>query len=371
MPDAHSHWVNDSNTRSLTQLGVTAARPTIIAGLATLYRRSIEHYLDKGLDTEEARIRTETDFIRPGLNRAGRQVWQIEAGQIGKLKHWIADEKKWVSSGNYDRLKTMGITSGDLSLDRLFEQLHAEALYAQKEQGKSPKQAATYVETRCYRKATTEQGLPTWQMHQRMAKTVRQAIHDPEWISSHDKAAFARHGMTAITDRIDPALAAHHAKLLTILSGTRSPAEAQAYITHHMLRPATTRYGTPAWEVHREHMPMLAKAVRELDMRRSGDWISYTSPRLGLAGNIETRRKLILELRDERITFHQEAGLSEPEAKMKVELDEISQRQGLVGRPVLKLHQDLLPALHQKAGALTRPESWASRLNKSEGPRER
>ncbi|MCC7260228.1 MAG: hypothetical protein IT567_04275 [Alphaproteobacteria bacterium] len=56
---------------------------------------------------------------------------------------------------------------------------------------------------------------------------------------------------------------------------------------------------------------------------------------------------------------------------MKVELDEISLRHGLNGKSVLKLHQKLLPELHKKAGHLTRHNTWASRMSKDEGTRER
>lgn len=371
MRSSIANWVNESNTRLLAAHGVTAAQRTIVSGLESLYRQSIAQWMDKGLDAEEARIKTETDFIRPGLNRSGRHVWQIEEGQIRKLRSWITEEKKWVSSGNYERLKALGITSGSVFLERLMEKLHEEAIYAQRERGKPPRKAAAYVETHCYRKARTEQGLPTWQMHERMANEVLQAINDPDWISSHDKAAFARNGMTAIAGRIDAALEKHYEMLLSIMSETKSPEKAQEHITHHILRHAMTRQGSQAWEVHRTHMPVLVKVVRELDMRRSGDWISYTSPRLGLAGKIETKHTLMLELRNERIAFHQDKGLSEQEARMKVGLEEISLRQGLQGKHVLKINRSLIPELHKKAGHLVRPDTWVSRLPQDKGTRER
>lgn len=364
-------WINSSNGKKLAEHGITCANFTVDRCMKELHDYEIESFVVAGTSRDRAKLHVEEHVVRQGYNRLMRPVWQIQESKIQLLKDWIEHDKDWISISNWDRMRPLGLTHSVARLDQeVADFARAETLRRSALSGEPA--ARLHVSRFIARHGETEQGNPTWQIHESAAALLRHHIDNPVWVNSHQRTRLAELGIVLPAVVIDPILKEYYLRLVLAVSRERKlpEADAEALVNQTMLREADSRYGKPSWDIKESFISELLERLPELGPRREEDWIPVASSRslaMGIRAGKDLQERAAQEFQQQKVAAYTIADMSADDAKAYVESHIVKHAVSDKGGMAWKIHVSHMPEFKSYIDAMPHRDRYASRTGEGTG----
>jgi|GEM_PF-6317251 len=306
-------WVGARNPQALARCGITSKLDTVERGLSYLYHKQIALRLAReGEDKRGDIIRdVEETYIRPAFTRAmkregvdvpPKETWQmlapvakegetpkITGTAVADLKHWLAREHQYISSGNTEALRTryqIGNTPNvvDLALARLFREQVDN--YMTELGARAP---ACYLvkETIC-RRGRNQVGNDSWQVLPAGIPLLKEMLARPSpWIMSNQDQRLLAHGITNRADVLEAHLPSYFEHLVAEEQAESEVREgkplcealARQRVESTKLRRVGAdeiRFAQSGWAINEDFADQLAREVPQVRSHGVQDWVSVS-----------------------------------------------------------------------------------------------